>query len=301
MIVTYRSAEHLPACLAPLPGDANVVVVDNASGDEGPDLAERAGATVVRNPTNRGFAAAANQGVRMGSGDALLFLNPDAVVGQADLSTLLATLAGDPALGAVGPRLLSPHGHEQRAWWPFPSPLATWAEALALHRLWQGTGKEAPGFLVGACLLARRAAVEEVGGFDERFWLYGEDADLCRRLYDAGWEARLVREAVATHVGGASGDGPAGVAFEHFQRGAEHFIAKHHGPSGLVLHRLGLLFGSVLRLPALLLRPGDARTRRRWRMARRQARHLATHPTRVEPSPGLRPGRRPGHGRPTAV
>ncbi|MBW3556573.1 MAG: glycosyltransferase family 2 protein, partial [Actinobacteria bacterium] len=278
-------AEHLPACLAPLPDNANVVVVDNASGDEAPDLAERAGATVVRNPTNRGFAAAANQGARMGSGDALLFLNPDAVVDRADLSTLLATLAGDPALGAVGPRLVSPHGHEQRAWWPFPSPLATWAEALGLHRLWHGAGKEAPGFLVGACLLARRAAVEEVGGFDERFWLYGEDADLCRRLWNAGWSVRLVPDATALHIGGASGESVSDMTFEHFQRGAEHFIQKHHGAAGLVLHRLGLLVGSVLRLPVLLLRPDDPRGDRRWRMIRRDLHHLLTRPTRVEARP----------------
>lgn len=281
VIVTYRSAEHLPACLALLPTDAHVIVVDNASGDEAPDLAQHAGATVVRNSTNRGFAAAANQGAGEGTGELVLFLNPDATVGPSDVETLVASFERDPEMGAAGPRLVTPDGALQRAWWPFPSPGTTWAEALGLHRLLR-RGPDEQGFVVGACLVVRRQAFEVMGGFDDRFWLYGEEADLCRRLSDAGWKVRLVPEAVATHVGGASGDGSTGVAFEHFQRGAEHFIVKHHGRAGLVFHRLGLLVGSVVRLPALLLLPGDPRTERRRRMAWRQAHRLLTHPTQVE-------------------
>lgn len=286
VIVTYQSAADLSACLGALPPDAEVVVVDNASLDGSAEVAQAAGAQVLRNGGNRGFAAAANQGAARGDRELVLFLNPDAVVAGGDLATLVAALDAEPRLAAAGPRLLGPGGREQRAWWPFPSPAATWAEALGLHRLRRRRSPAGqPGFVVGACLLVRRASFEAVGGFDERFWLYGEEADLCRRLWDAGWQVRLVPEAMATHVGGASGDGSAGVAFEHFQRGAEHYIAKHHGATGLVVHRLGLLVGSALRLPALLLRPGDPRTARRWRMARRQARRLVTHPTRVEALP----------------
>lgn len=282
VIVTYRSAAHLPACLEALPPDAHIVVVDNASGDGSAEVARAAGAQVLRNGDNRGFAAAANQGAREGDGELILFLNPDAVVGACELEVLTAGFEADARLAAAGPRLVTPGGDEQRAWWPFPSPGATWAEALGLHRLGCGRSEKRKGFVVGACLLVRRRAFEALGGFDERFWLYGEEADLCRRLWDDGWQVRLVPEAVATHLGGASGDGPGGVAFEHFQRGAEHYIAKHHGPAGLVSHRAGVFVGSVVRLPVLLLRPGDPRTSRRWRMVRRQVRHLVTHPSRVE-------------------
>lgn len=281
VIVTYRSATHLPACLSALPADAKVIVVDNASGDRSTEIAEAAGAAVVRNSENLGFAAAANQGAREGTAGLLLFLNPDAVIGQDHLESLVAAFSADASLAAAGPLLISPDGAEQRAWWPLPTPAGTWAEAVGLHLLRRppGTGR---GFVVGACLIVRRSAFDALGGFDERFWLYGEETDLCRRLWDAGWQVRLVPSAVATHIGGASGDGAAGVVFEHFQRGAEHYIAKHYGRVGLVLHRLGLLVGSTLRLPALVLRPGDARAARRWRMARRQARRLLTHPTRVD-------------------
>ncbi|MEX2659937.1 MAG: glycosyltransferase family 2 protein [Acidimicrobiales bacterium] len=280
VIVTYRSATYLPVCLEALSNDAHVVVVENASGDDAPELAETAGAKVVRNATNRGFAAAANQGASMGSGEVVLFLNPDAVVGEADLSKLVTTLESDEELAAVGPRLVSPDGVEQRPWWAFPSPSSTWLEALGLHRVRRWAEADGQGFVVGACMLVRRSALDEVDGFDERFWLYGEEADLCRRLWGAGWTVRLVSEATALHIGGASGETVSDVTFEHFQRGAEHFIAKHHGRWGLLSHRLGLLVGSALRLPVLVLR-GDRRAALRRKMVVRLLRQLASHPFEV--------------------
>lgn len=281
VIVTYRSAAHLAACLAPLPAEARVIVVENASGDDAPELAAAAGAHVIRNDANLGFGAAANQGAAVGSADLILFLNPDAVVARTDLELLVKTLEADPGLAAVGPRLVYPDGTEQQPWWPFPSAAGTWAEAFGLHRLRHSapSGDE-PGFVVGACLLVRRAAFTSLGGFDPRFWLYGEEADLCRRLWDAGWRVRLVPEAFATHIGGASGASIAGLTFEHFQRGGEHFIAKHHGPGALVAHRLGLLSGSLLRLPAMAIRR-NKNAGYRWAVVRRLTRRLLTHPFTV--------------------
>lgn len=284
VIVTYRSAAHLPACLAALPAAAQVVVVDNASDDNSAAVAEAAGVHVVRNHENRGFAAAANQGAREGDGDLVLFLNPDAVVAARDIRLLCAAFTNDNRLGAAGPRLVAPTGGEQQAWWPLPSPGGTWVEALAAHRLLRRQNPR-KGFVVGACLVVRRVAFDAMCGFDERFWLYGEETDLCRRLWDSGWKVRLVPEATATHVGGASGDGPGGVAFEHFQRGAELYIAKHNGATALVLHRIGLLVGSALRLPALVLLGDEPRAATRRRVAARLARQLVTHPTRVGAGP----------------
>jgi hypothetical protein len=278
VVVAYESAGTLAACLSALPASARVVVVDNASGDESAGVAEALGAGVVRNSENRGFAAAANQGAALGGADLVLFLNPDAVVAEPDLQRLVDAVAGHPSTAAVSPRLVRADGGEQRAWWPFPSPAETWREAFGLHRFRSaGPGEDgAVPFVTGACLLVRRAA----GGFDERFWLYGEDADLCRRLWSAGWRVRVVPEAVAVHVGGGSASADFGRAFEHFYRGAEHFVAKHHGARGLALHRAGLVVGSVLRVPFLAARrSGEAR--RRLAAAGRAARLLVSHPGRV--------------------
>lgn len=286
VVVSYESAEQLPACLTALPRGTRVTVVDNASQDGSARVAASLGARVVRNASNVGFAAGANLGATFGEADLLLFLNPDAVIGEADLRRLVSALETDPATAAVGPRLL--HGDaEQRPSWPFPSPAATWAEALAVHRLRRHSAADgAVPFVVGACLLVRRRAFEELGGFDERFWLYGEEADLCRRLWDSGWRVRHVADAAAGHFGQASASSVEALAFEHFQRGAEHFVAKHHGRGGLLAHRVGLLVGSLVRLPLLAAGKGaEARERfsTRRAMVARLVRVLTSHPTRVAP------------------
>jgi GT2 family glycosyltransferase len=245
-------------------GGAQLYVVDNASTDASADIAEAAGARVVRNAENRGFAAAANQGAALGTGELILFLNPDATLAPDDLA-LLVRAFDDPSVGAAGPRLVHPDGAEQRSCWPFPSPVRTWREAF-------GFASASADFVVGACLLVRRDAFERLGGFDERFWLYGEETDICRRLRDCGLRVVHVPEARAVHVGGASSAALGSATFEHFQRGAELFIRKHHGRGGLALHRLGLLVGSLLRLP---VRP------ERRPIVARLVRELIRRPTEV--------------------
>jgi GT2 family glycosyltransferase len=245
-------------------GHTQLFVVDNASTDASAHIADSAGAHVLRNPANSGFAAAANQGAALGHAELILFLNPDATLEADDLGLLVRAL-DDPSVGAAGPRLVHPDGSEQRACWPFPSPLRTWREAF-------GLASASPDFVVGACLLVRRDAFERLGGFDERFWLYGEETDLCRRLRDSGLRVAHVPEARAVHVGAASAGALGPATFEHFQRGAELFIRKHHGRAGLALHRVGLLVGSVLRLP---VRPA------RRPIVARLLRELIRRPTEV--------------------
>ena len=282
VVVTFESAAGLESCLDSVRGHTHVFVVDNASADRSAEIAEAAGACVARNAGNRGFAAAANQGAALGCADLILFLNPDATLAPRDLALLVGAL-DDPSVGAAGPRLVRPDGSEQRAWWPFPSPALAWREALGLERL-HSRPPAADGsvdFVVGACLLVRRDAFERLGGFDERFWLYGEEADLCRRLRDEGLRVVHVPAARAVHVGAASSAALGPVAFEHFQRGAELFVRKHHGPTGLALHRAGLLVGSLLRLPVLALRRGDQRLPARRAVVARLVRELARRPTEV--------------------
>ena len=139
-------------------------------------------------------------------------------------------------------------------------------------------GTNESGFVIGACFLVRRAAFEELGGFDTRFWLYGEETDLCRRALGAGWRVELASELVADHVGGASGEGLEGLVFEHFERGGEHLVAKHDGRPALVSYRLANLTGAAAR--SMLPGPGERRRLHRAR-ARRLVGVLGRHPTSV--------------------
>ncbi len=232
VVVTYESAPHLPACLGALPASVQVIVVDNASADDSAAIAERVGAEVIRNTTNRGFAAAANQGVRAGHAELVLLLNPDASIDEVNLARLVDAIG--PEASIVGPCLVMEDGTEQRPFWPFPSPRSQWRGAMAPNPVERRDG---PGFVVGACLLTTRALWNELGGLDEAFWLYGEEADFCKRAYDRGYGVSLVESAVAHHVGGASGKALGALTFEHFVRGSERFVFKHHGAAGLVSYR----------------------------------------------------------------
>lgn len=284
MIVSYRSADHLERCLGALPPGINTIVVDNASDDRGPDIARSHGATVVENNENIGFAAAANQGAALGTAPFLLFLNPDAIPDPGCVELLVNALEENPAGALAGPRLVLADGTDQRPWWPFPSALRSWGEALRLLRLvgpTPGPHGEVP-FVVGACLLARRSRFEDVAGFDEEFWLYGEEADLARRMADRGWTSIYVDQATCRHVGGASGAGTDS-AFEEFQRGTERFILKHQGRIALLSHRVAVLVGSALRLTVLsaLGKSAESTARTRAKILRRLLSVVVRHPLSV--------------------
>ncbi len=293
VVVTHRSAETIAACLASLPRHATrPIVIDNDSHDDGPQIARRLGATVVENTVNIGFGAAANQGAALGAAPAVLFLNPDAQLTRGALESMLRRFA-DPRVGIVGGSLRNIDGGRQRTLWPYPSAGGQWREALGLDRLrwWQPQG----GFVVGACFLVRRAVLDELGGFDRAYWLYGEETDLCARAERAGWRVELAHDAICLHVGGASGRESSELVAEHFAAGGDRFVHDHGSPAALLSYRLAGLVGSSLRWPALrVLRSGDPRGSVRARQIRRTARLLLRHPTTVgtPPRPPSEPQRR---------
>jgi glycosyltransferase involved in cell wall biosynthesis len=281
VVVTHQSARHLAHCIEALPQRTRIIVVDNASTDGSAHLATSLGCDVIRSPRNVGFGRAVNLALRERvTSSRVLLLNPDARVEAGTLARLLAEV-DEPAVAVAAPRLAHEDGSLQRPWWPFPSARRAWAEALGLHRLRPEDFDRScdVDFVVGACFLARTEALRAVGGFDERYWLYGEETDLCRRLRDIGWRVRYVADAVAHHVGGASGSDSTDLVAEHFIRGSERFVLTHDGAPALVAFRLANVAGAALRLP--FLRPGDARRAVRRRNLRRGARALLRHPTRV--------------------
>lgn len=228
VVVTYGSRALLPGCLASVRVQSEtgtIVVVDH--GDDGAgDIAERLGARVHRNPSNPGFGAGQNAGARRCDAPYLLLLNPDARLLPGALSAGLLELEADSSVGAVqgvirdsATRL--PERSQGRALGPAHLVgRALGARVLLRWRLPRACARRLPGvsdhvdrvpenpsavaYLAATALLVRRAAFTGVGGFDERYFLYGEDLDLCARLERAGWRLRGLPVAWAEHVGGAS-------------------------------------------------------------------------------------------------
>lgn len=215
VIVTWNSAETIEACVRSVPAGVPVVVVDNASQDDTVEraLTARPDARIVRSPRNLGFGAACNLGAReLGDCDVLL-LNPDAELLPDTLSYLASRLADDPQLGAVGPLLTDPAGGLELSWGADPSLRSEWRRRRE-HGAKPVIGSLCPmrvDWVTGACCLIRRTAWEAVGGFDERFFLYFEDLDLCRRLRERHFGVLFDPGASARHLRGASSDslGPA--------------------------------------------------------------------------------------------
>jgi GT2 family glycosyltransferase len=265
VVVNHDTRDLLARCLESVHAQEGVqvetIVVDNASGDGSADLvAERfPEVQLVRLSDNAGFARANNVAFDRCRGELVLLLNSDAFLAPGALAELVEGARRHPGAAAVGPRLLNADGTLQRSAWPFPRPGRVLLEAFALHRplsrlglledlrTWAHDDERAVEFLIGACLLIRRDALAEVGGFDERFWLYGEEADLCRRFAARGWEVVLVPSAECTHIGGASSAGSSWTRLHWFYRGQRNFLRKHSRRGAWPLARLALLIGSTLR------------------------------------------------------
>jgi GT2 family glycosyltransferase len=235
VVVAYRSDDYLSAALACLGGGLDAVIVDNDASAATARLAGAFGARYVPAPRNLGFAAAVNVGLREtwdGTRDVLL-LNPDARVGSHEVLALQQALRAHPRLAAVGPRLVDDQGRNQPADWPLPSPGQVWFDAVALGRLWRG-----PRFVAGAVLLLRAEALAQVGGFDERYFMYAEEADWQLRAQRLGWQVRLIGSVGATHAGRASSQDPALRERQFYASGAA-FADRWYGRLGGLVMRLG--------------------------------------------------------------
>jgi GT2 family glycosyltransferase len=245
VIVAYDAPGELTRCLAGLERQVPVLIVDNSSSKVVASVAARYGADYVDAGANRGFAAAVNVAlVRLTEADEdVLLINPDAVVRPGAINELARVLdrPENRRVAAVAPRLSDRTAVEQRAVWPFPTPGRMWAEAVGLGRL-----PARRTFVVGAVLLLRRAAIDEVGMFDERFFLSAEETDWQRRARDYGWTSAVCADAVAEHTGaGTSTDSRRRETLFHAAQ--EIYIRKWHGAAGWWLYRVGACFAAAAR------------------------------------------------------
>ncbi len=222
-IVTWRSRDLLRTCLASVtgqPGVSEIIVVDNASDDGTVDMvrAEFPAVRLIANAENRGFAAGNNQAIGAGTSPFILLLNPDTEVQPGALEALRQRLSEDPRAGAVAAQLLLPDGSVQLSCRSFPEPSALLWEITGLARLFPRspifgryrmayldptTGSEVDQPMFSALAL-RRAALDDVGIFDEAFPLYFNDVDLAYRLRQGGWSIILEPAAKVVHHYGQS-------------------------------------------------------------------------------------------------
>ena len=220
VVVSYNSAGSLRACVEPLSGirGINVIVVDNASHDGSLETIGDLGVDAVRLELNTGFANGCNVGWHRGTSRYVLFLNPDATVAEESLHRLVDVLRQRPTTALVAPRIISPDGELQLSLRRFPQLRSTYAQAFYLHRLapraswvdeivrWpEHYDRAGPQeWVSGACVLVRRSVLEQLGGWDDGFFLYCEDIDLCRRAANLGLEVYYEPDAMAVHTGSAS-------------------------------------------------------------------------------------------------
>jgi GT2 family glycosyltransferase len=265
VVVTYNSsadlAELLPTlALAPESGlRTTVVVVDNGSADDSVAVARSSPVVdLVVEAENRGYAAGINAGaVAAGAFDALLALNPDIRVHDRALETLAAELSDD--VGVVAPRLVDGDGRLQWSVRREPTVARAWGTALlgggraARIRALGDTDRD-PGhyaeardvdWATGAALLISRRCWDEVGLWDETFFLYSEETDYCLRARDAGFRTRFVPDAVMSHFEGDMTT-PSAAAFRSVS--AARLYRKRHGQAMSLVYLTGLLTSSVLRI-----------------------------------------------------
>lgn len=267
IIVSWNTADLLEACLAsimahPPRRDFEVIVVDNASEDGSVQMVRRQypRVTLLENEKNVGFARANNQGIRQASGRYLLLLNPDTEVRPDALETLLRFLGKHESAGAVGARILNSDGTLQPSCYPTPTLLNEWLHLFHLDRerregmeSWDVTQPRAVEVLLGACIMVRREALDDVGPLDERFFMYSEEVDFCYRIRKAGWSLYWVPQAQVVHYGGQSTRQAATDMFLRLYEGKLLYFRKHRGRGAAWLYKLILLIGSLPRLALIPL------------------------------------------------
>lgn len=263
IVVNYNAGDDLGRALRAIAESCagrswEAVVVDNASSDGSEAVVDRFTPQVrlVRNPVNVGFGRAVNQAAGSSSARWLLLVNPDCRLDKGAVSVMGAVLEAEPDCAVVGPRILDTSGAVQGSARGDPdmftglfgrtSALRTMASRLPVARrdvvtedaLGLNRSSVVVDWVSGACMLIRRDAFEAAGGFDERFFLYWEDADLCRRLRRLGHHVRYVPGAVAVHDVGRSSRTARAESIRAFHESAYLYYATHVAPGAFNPKRL---------------------------------------------------------------
>jgi N-acetylglucosaminyl-diphospho-decaprenol L-rhamnosyltransferase len=238
-IVNTNSRELLLACLESLADtEAEIVVLDNASEDGSAEAVRERfpGVRVIAQPHRAGFGANHNTVIRATTGRYVYVLNEDTTAGDWGFEALTGYLETHPRVAALGPRIVYPDGRLQDSAWRFPTPIVSTVALATLGRLGvtqsRGVAPRAVDWVTGAAVVLRREALDEVGLFDEGFFLYSEEVDLQARLHRSGWEVHYFpKVSVVHHESQFSTDIPERRINEMW-RSRHRYWRKHHSGAG---------------------------------------------------------------------
>lgn len=292
VIVSWNVRELLQRCLASVMessmGDVlqcQVIVVDNASSDASKDMVRQRFPTVelIASDANLGFTGGNNVGIAHSAGRHILLLNPDTeVVGDA-LARMVGYMDRNPDVGALGPKVLFPDGRVQSSRRRFPTLATALLESTVLQQWFprnrvlahyyvadaSDDQEQDVDWVIGACLLIRRAAWDQVGCLDEAFFMYSEELDWCRRAKAAGWRVVYVPDAIVVHHEGQSSIQVVPARHVYFQSSKVYYFRKHHGVLVAECLRTFLLatYAYQLSLESIKWLAGHKRPLRRERVA----------------------------------
>ena len=268
IIVNYNSTDHVINCIRSIIShikicDVNIIVSDNNS-DDGPERIKQAFEDVwlIKNSRNIGFSKANNIAISLCQSPYLIVLNPDTVVMEGFFDNILDFIAKNKKFGIIGPKIYERDQSIQGSARSFPtlltflfgrrSPLTrlypnnTITKKNILNIQFNGDGPLEVDWVSGACMVMRRKIIKELGCFDENFFLYWEDADLCKRVKEAGWCIAYYPGAEIIHFTGKSSDTIPYFAIYHFHKSCYYLYRKHSNGFRKILTPL-VFFGLTLR------------------------------------------------------
>lgn len=273
IIVNWNTRELLKNCLRSIADNGSslqvqTIVVDNNSADGSREMVSECFPVVklLNSGANLGFARANNLGLPFAAAPAILFLNPDTELSGEALEAMVRFLQNHPDVGALGCKIKGLKGEIKPLglqWYPTPLTEAIRFFAVSDHSFRTRSfwlphhDPERSGFvkkLYGACLLVRKEVLDKIGSFDERFFMYCEDVDLCRRIRAGGWRIYYMSDVCIMHLGGSSSSqAPGAFAVLMTCESLEKFMRKHYGFLGAVCYRAVAFAGSSFRFAVLYL------------------------------------------------